>query len=947
MQFRILGPLEVVDDSGPLSVGGPKPRSLLAALVVGRGAVVSNDRLIHSVWGDEAPADALNALRAYVSRLRTALGLQGRLRFRAPGYVLEVADHELDAARFVDLLGAAHGYASGGDHANALNTLDDALGLWRGEALGEFADLDFAVPEIARLDDLRLVAVEERSYALVGLDRVGEAVSELEALVRRYPVRERLAVTLMRALYRAGRQTDALAAYRQLRDRLVDELGVEPSGEAKELHRQVLSHDPALAAFDRTGGMLPRQVTSFVGRDGDLAALGEAISLAPLVTLTGVGGVGKTRLAVETADRVRARFMDGAWLCELAPIAETRLVGHAVAAALGVQQRQGLSMEQTLIQYLRARRLLLVLDNCEHVLPGAAHIVEDIVSRCAGVVVLATSREALGVAGEQMWPVPPLPVEDATSLFVHRARSTRPDFDPQREDEGAVAEICRRLDGLPLAIELAAARMRMMTASEVVRRLDDSVLLVGGPRSAQPRHHSLAAAIDWSYGLLAASEQTLFVRMSVFAAGADIDGVRGVCANPDATDGEVLNLLTGLVDKSMVVAAHGPAGTRYRLLETLRAHGRRRLRESGDEASVARRHCAYFTDLAQRAALGVQGPDEKRWVERVLPDRENLRVAFERASADGDVDAALRLVTSVPELLHLRIGYESMSWTERILNIAPAGHPLYSAAVGAAARGAWNRGDFGAARSLVARVNGCAPARGTARIAYPADVLADVALYEGDITSALRHWEPEVEAARRDGDPIRLVWTLYYVAVCHTVRREPRFGVSAARESVTVADGTGNPTARSMARYALALAGKKVDPDRSLVLFNEARELAAQVQNYWWHGIALMESAATRAVYGDPAVAARELLEVLELWDRLGDWTQQWLNLRYVVRYLVRVGADEQAQELHDYLVAAGKPSPLKRPGPGMGVPSSPAPSGVDAVDLARIALRRSVGRVR
>jgi hypothetical protein len=253
-------------------------------------------------------------------------------------------------------------------------------------------------------------------------------------------------------------------------------------------------------------------------------------------------------------------------------------------------------------------------------------------------------------------------------------------------------------------------------------------------------------------------------------------------------------------------------------------------------------------------------------------------------------------------------------------------------------------GDFARARTLAARAGGRVPARGTARIAYPADVVADVALYESDIDSALRYWEAEVLAARGHDDPIRLVWTLYYVAVCHAVRREPRFGVAAARESVQVADGTGNPTARSMARYALGLVGKKADPDRALALFDEAAELAAQVHNLWWHGIAIMEAAATRAVHGDPAVAARALVEVLDHWDRVGDWTQQWLNLRYVVRLLVRVGADEQARDLHRCLVAAGKPSPLDDPARCM-VAAQPGPvlSGVGAVELARVTLNRWV----
>ena len=321
-----------------------------------------------------------------------------------------------------------------------------------------------------------------------------------------------------------------------------------------------------------------------------------------------------------------------------------------------------------------------------------------------------------------------------------------------------------------------------------------------------------------------------------------------------------------------------------------------------------------------------------------------MRVAFDQLFADRNGEVALRLVTSLAEVLQLRVGYESTVWANGALDIAPADHPLFAAAVGVAARGAWNRGNFANARSLAARAAGRVPSRGTGRIAYPADVVADVALYEGDIDSALPYWESEVVVARGHQDPIRLVWTLYYVAVCHAVRREPHFGVAAARESVQVADATGNPTARSMARYALGLVGKKADPERALALFDEAAGLAAQVQNFWWHGIAIMEAASTRGVHGEPAVAARALVEVLDHWDRTGDWTQQWLSLRYVVRFLVRVGADAEAWDLHRSLVAAGKPSPLDGPG-GCAAESEsgPALSRAEAVALARATLNRWV----
>ncbi len=914
VEFRILGPLEVVVDGVPAPVGGPKPRALLAVLLLGRGRVVSTDRLVAALWGDTPPRDAAGGLRAYVSRLRTVVepgAAAPRLTFRAPGYQLAVADAELDAARFERLVHTARDRAGAGDHAAALELLDTALSLWRGDPLAEFdpAGLD-AQAELARLEDLHLLAAQERAEALLNLGRSSEAVAALEPLLRHHPQREPLAALQMRALYLGGRQADALALYRQLRRLLVDELGVEPAESTKAVHRRLLDQDPALVPDDPgPPGNLPRRATSFVGREPDLARVRLLLAEAPLVTLTGVGGVGKTRLALEAATPDRSRYPDGVWLCELAPLADGGPVAHAVAAALRVQQRQGLSIEQSVIEYLRSRALLLVLDNCEHVLDPASRLAERIVAGCPDVVVLATSREPLGLDGERVWRVPPLPVAQACLLFVDRARTIQPDFRSDPPTQAWVTQICDRVDGLPLAIELAAARIRAMSAAEVAQRLDDGRLLARGHRTGQPRHQSLTAAIDWSYRLLAEPEQRLFDRLSGFAGGADLAAIHAVCADPAGSDADTLDLVTALVDKSMVIAQPDAGGTRYRLLETLRAYGAGRL---VDDGSLVRRHAEYFVELAELAAAGVQGPDEREWVDRFLPNADNLRVALEQTLLDRDIDRAIRLVTSLPEVLQFRIGHETTEWAERVLEVTPPDHALFVAAVGAAARGAWSRGDFELAERLAARAQGRAPARGTGRSGYPADVAADVALYRGDVDAALAYYAAQMAVARADDDAVRLVWTLYYVAVCHAVRREPERGLAAAQECLQVAGTTRNPTAMSMARYALGLVLKKSDPARALELFDRAAELGGSVRNHWWQGIALMEAAATRAVHENPTRAARLFVDVIEHWDRVGDRTQQWLNLRYVVRLLVRLDAPADAVVLHHCLVAAGKPSPLE-----------------------------------
>ena len=960
MDFGILGPLEVTLDGARTALGGSKPRALLAALLLHRNHVVSTDRLVDLLWPLRPPADAVAGLRTYVSRLRPALGdVAGgpRLRFQAPGYRLLVADDELDASRFERLVARSRQDAEAGDDEGVVRVLDGALALWRGPVL---ADLDVdaldARAEVTRLEELKLAAIEQRARSLLHQGGGSGLTADLEALVSRFPQREGLTVLLMRCLYLAGRQAEALQVYQQLRRFLVDQLGVEPSEQTRRAHRQVLEQDPALLQV-RTAPTtnLPRRGTSFVGRGEEVARVTAALRAASLVTITGVGGVGKSRVAEEVARRELARFPDGAWWCELATLADGTPVGHSVSAALRIRDRPGLTIEQTVIEYLRRRHLLLVLDNCEHVLNEAAGLARKLVTRCPGVVVLATSREVLAVDGEQVWPLPPLPMQEASRLFVDRARASRPDFTVDPAADVAVTEICRRLDGLPLAIELAAARMRVMSPAEVAARLGRAPLLDGGRRRDLPRHQSLTAAIDWSYRLLSEPEQRLFARCSVFTGDADLAAVHAVCGREGADEGETLDLIGALADKSLLTATHRPGGTRYRMLETLRAYGREQL---PDDPALARRHARYYVAVAERAARGVQGPDERAWVERTGPDYDNLRTAFERVMLDRDVDLALRLAASLPEVSQIRIGYEAADWAERALalaqDLARTDHPQFPAAVGAAARGAWNRGDFTRARTLAALAEGRTPPPGTARTGYPADVLADVALYEGAVAEALRHHLGQVEQARADGDLLRLVWTLYYVAVCHAVRREPGAGRAAAEECFVVAESTANPTARSMGHYALGLVVKKSEPARALELFEQAAALAMSVGNFWWQGIALMEAAATRGVHGDERSAAGEFRHVLDHWDRVGDHTQQWLDLRYVVRLLTRLGADQDALALHHCLIASDKPSPLSpqraahlADGDGGPLHRAAADRGArltlaEAVQLAQAALRRA-----
>lgn len=955
MRFRVLGPLEVTRGGNSVHVGGVKPRTVLTILLVNAGAVVPVDRLVEALWGNGPPTAAVTSLRSYVSRLRTAVWAADgdhRLQYRAPGYILALDDGELDAVEFVRLTTEARAHAALHDHARALQRFDAALQLWRGDPFAEFVEVAELREEATRLHEIQAAATEDRAACLHLLGRCPETIPELTRLVADHPLRERPAVLLMQALADSGRRADALAVYAALRGRLVDELGVEPSAPARQAHQWLLADEPVAALAEVISPTnVPRVVTSLVGRTAETARVVARLHDTPLLTLTGVGGVGKTRLAIEVAHACRSHFPDGVWFCELAPLPDAEPVGTAVAAALRVQARAGTTVEQRLVEYLAPRQLLLVIDNCEHVINQAAALISTIVHACPSVVVLATSREALRVEGEQIWPVPPLPVPAASELFVHRARALQPTFRPGAADHDPLRELCRRLDGLPLAIELAAAQVRSMSTAEMVTRLD--AFPAAPIRTASPRHRSLDAALGWSYRLLTPAEQQLFVRMSVFVGTADAEAVHAVCADPETMEGHTVELLTELVNKSMVDSTVRGSRTRFRLLETMRVFGRDRLRSAGRSDELSRRHATYYADLAVRAAAELQGPDEQRWVERTLPEHENFRTAFEWAAQHRDTGIALPLVVALTEVSQLRIGAEAGTWAETALEFTPIDSPHFVACVGAAARGAWTRGDLPRAAGLAALAGPTSAGAGTGRPGHPSDVLADIQIHNGDLDAALHHHQFELCNARTAGDPLRLSFRLHYLAVCHAARREPNLGLPLAEESVQLAITTGNPSARAMAGYSLGLVVKKTEPDRALREFDLAAELASSVHNFWWYGVAGMEAAATRSVHYPPTASIPAFLHVLDHWDRVGDQTQQWLNLHYITRLLTILGAHDDAAALHDQLVTAGQRSPLSSSSatsalstrqPIYGSSRNPRPDTAVAVALARATLLRRCG---
>ncbi|MFB7998062.1 BTAD domain-containing putative transcriptional regulator [Streptomyces sp. NPDC056002] len=674
MRFGVLGPLTVRDGDGdPVAVPEMKVRALLAALLVHEGRPVSADRLIDGLWGDDLPGNPANALQAKVSQLRKALG-RDRVVRQAPGYRLRLdgAGDEVDADRFLSLVDRAGSAASPRDRAEILT---EALELWRGPAYADFADEEFARTAVQRLTEQRLAVREERAEALLESGDLTLLTGELADLVARHPLRERLRAVQLRALYLTGRQSEALASYAELRGRLADELGVDPSPELAALHEAILRQDPALAPppaspagaappqSERPRSNLPAPLTALVGRDRSLTEIGRLLTTERLVTLTGPGGVGKTRLAVEAARRIQDA-PDGVWLVELSgergSVAD---LAQVVSAALGLRDDAlsgapghgaAAAPEQRLATALRDRRAVLVLDNCEQVVDAVARLVETLLGRAPQLRILTTTQEPLCLAGETVRVVEPLEPADAVRLFTARAAAS-PGFSPDDatpETRAAVLEICRRLDGIPLALELAATRVRALGVGELASRLEDRFrVLTSGRRGAPPRQQTLRAVIDWSWELLGAPERTVLRRLAVQRDGCTLDAAEEVCAGDGVRRDEVLDLVTRLVDRSLVVAVTGPDGPRYRLLESVAAYAKERLHETAELAAVRHRHLRHYAELAERAEPALRGGGQREWLGRLDAETANLRAALDeatrRASTSGAADDAVRLATAL------------------------------------------------------------------------------------------------------------------------------------------------------------------------------------------------------------------------------------------------------------------------------------------------------------
>jgi len=736
VSIRLLGPVAVLVDGEPVALGGQKRRALVAALALEANEVVSRDRLIDALWGEDPPDTARNTLQVYVSQVRKLLP-DALLETTANGYRLAVERDAVDAFEFARLAQAGRSALTIGDAAGAAETLGSALALWHGAVP---ADLPQA--ETIRLDELRLTALEDRIDAELALGRHGQLVGELERLVAEQPLRERLRGQLMLALYRSGRQADALAVYQRARKTLVDELGIEPGDALRKLERAILAQDPSLDVQQAaTTRRIPSTPTPLLGRERELEQLAGLArdDATRLLTLTGIGGIGKTRLALELVRRLAPEFRHGAAVATLATLRDPALVARAILDALELPETRRDPDEQLAVA-LQGSHMLLLVDNFEQVLAAAPNIAR-LLAAAPNVKLVVTSRAPLRIAGEQEFAVPPLADDEAAELFISRAQAANANFELSEQNAAAVAELCARLEGLPLAIELAAARTKLLPPSTLLARLTNRLaVLTGGRRDAPQHQQTLRMTFDWSYDLLEPDAQQLFGRLGVFSGGWTLAAAETVC---DAT----LEGLGTLVDESLVQQREA----RFSMLEIVREYALERLDE-GDE--LRRRQLAYFVALAEEAEPELARGDQATWFARLEDEHDNLREALAFAIETRDSESALRLVAGIRRFWQIH-GYlaEGREAIDAALALADTPSELRAQALNMAGILAGEQGEFDAARvSFNAALDDARTVDSTRATSAALVNLGNLAFFGGDLAAARELYKESIEHFEALGD---------------------------------------------------------------------------------------------------------------------------------------------------------------------------------------------------
>ncbi|MEV4106251.1 BTAD domain-containing putative transcriptional regulator [Nonomuraea sp. NPDC049695] len=900
VRFGVLGPLRAELAGRAVGLGGLRQRAVLAVLLIARGRTVSAERITSQVW-EGSPPSSPTTLHAYISELRRALeperpaGALPRLLVReGTGYALRTDPSAVDAERFADLAVAGRRALDGRRPGSAVEVLTEALELWRGPAYADFDGAGFAFTEAARLEDLRAAAYEDRLAATIDLGRHTAAVGELEALVAEQPLRERGWELLVLALYRSGRQADAIAALRTARRRLADELGIDPGPALRDLESAVLAQDPRLdpppparSAGAHVGGAtpattrpriapvasdnrpatapvgnLPFALTSLLGRTDDIAAVERLLAEYRLVTLTGPGGVGKTRLALETA-RARTDGTDGPWLVELAGLTSPELLPATIGTAVGIP---GASSAEDLSAVLAGRRLLLVLDNCEHLLDEVTTLTGVLLSRCGGLRVLSTSREPLGVEGEAVYEVRPLdPDGDGAELFRERAAALST-WSPDVDDLDRIPGLCAGLDGIPLAIELAAAQCRMLSIGQIADALENRFdVLVGGPLDLPARHRALESTIAWSHRLLEPEERRLFHRLSVFAAGFDLDAADVVGGHTP-----VLPALSALVRKSLVGVEPGTAPRRYRLLETLRQYALREL-DPDDLARTQQRHRAWVLAQAESAERRLHGPQAAVLLGRLTREQPEFRAAFDSALAAGDGDYALRLGGALYWFWY-RMGHiaEGLSWMSKAFAAAPHAEP--------AVRG----------RARLA-VSGLSYLAGNPAQAYESVVLAE-------------------QEAREAGDLVVEASARVYQAHFGVFAGIPVDAPALARSAVELARRAGEDWLVAEALMVQGTLARVLgDLPTAAAVLAEAVATADSCGHDWAAGSAAWAAMKTACDRGDGRRALEIAAGILNALDRHQDVTSRLVLIHTAAHALVLTGQAEQAAVLMGGVEAVGR----------------------------------------
>jgi predicted ATPase/DNA-binding SARP family transcriptional activator len=857
VEFRILGPLEVLNGKRRLPLGGTKQREVLAALLLSANRVVPEERLVHLVWGEDPPPTARNVLQVYVSQLRKLLGAD-RLTRHGPGYVLHVESGELDLMHFESLLASGRQDLELANLQAAAGELRDALGLWRGPALVDLEGTAFAPGERARLEELRLLALEERIEADLRLGRHAELVGELYGLIEEHPLREGLCARLMLALYRSGRQAEASEVYQRTREALVEEFGMEPGLELQKLLKAILNQDPSLDLEEKareqstpSTPVLPADLTSFIGRAKEVAEVAALMDRYRLVTLTGTGGIGKTRLAVEAARNLAGRFDNRVWLVDLAPLTDSGVITQTIAFTLSLRDEVGRPAIERLIEFLRSRRALLILDNCEHLVEETAELSSHLLMSCPSLRILATSREALSTSGECVkrvsgltLPEPGQLVEleenEAVALFADRARASLNTFELNPVTAPAIVEICWRLDGIPLAIELAAARVRVMSVESILKRLEDRFrLLTGGSRTAVGRQRTLLASVQWSYDLLTKTEQALFRRLSVFAGSLSLEAAESICqAN---ADDQVLDLVTQLVDKSLVLPLEAAGGVeRYRLLESLRQFGSERLVAVGEAAMVRDRHASYFLGLAEMAEAGLKTAAWTSWMAKLELEIDNLRSALDWLGREP-LEEALRLAGAL----------------ERF----------------------WARAWLADGRTRLTSLLSSCPEPSEARLKALA-AACFLALQQADYASAEEFLKECIQQAEHLGNQTALGRALDLLGIAYASQTDWQSARPLFERSIEILRAVGDPWYLANALNDYGFSGHLVEPSpgwRDLV--EEGLALARQCGDPWDIALILDSVAVIEFDQGEFSAATEHWVECLELAQAMGE---RWMTPHFL-----------------------------------------------------------------